>query len=817
MELKHVARRLLRSPGFTAITLITLAIGIGANTALFSVVRGVLLKPLPYPSSDRLIGVWHSAPGINMLDVSSSPATYFTYREENRTMEELGLWRVETLAITGLTEPENALALIVTDGTLPALGIRPFRGRSFTRADDSPGSPETVLLGYGYWQRRFGGDESVIGRRIIADGRAREIIGILPRDFRFMSMNPSLVAPFRFNRSEVFIGDFSYRCVARLKPGVTIEQASADVRRMLTIMPRKFRPITGLTVKMMEEARLGPNLRPLKQDVVGDAGRFLWVLMATVGIVLLIACANVANLLLVRAEGRQQELAIRAALGAGRPRIARELLIESIALGVAGGAMGAGMAWVALRALVLLSPGRLPRLDEVSIDPTVLLFTLAVSLIAGVLFGLLPVYKYAGPRPGMALREGGRNSSGGRERHRARGVLVVAQVAMALVLLVSSGLLIRTLQALRSVQPGFTAPDQILTLRFSIPHAQVPDPERAARMQYDILQKIAAIPGVTAAGGTNSITMDGVTSNDPILVEGRVYSEGKIPPLRRYKFITPGLFRAMGTPVVAGRDLTWEDVLQKRPVMLLSENLAREYWRDPAAAIGKRVRESAKGRWREVIGVVGNERDDGVDRNAPTVAYWPVLVENMWQFPMRVQRPLALAVRSTRAGTAGLVNEVRQAVWSVNPDLPLADIRTVRQIYDKSMARTSFTFAMLAIAAGMALLLGGVGIFGVISYSVSQRTREIGIRIALGAQQSTVTRMFLRHGLVLTGIGVVCGLVAAISLTRLMSSLLFGVSPLDPLTYVAVSAVLAAAALLATYVPARKATTIEPVEALRAE
>lgn len=816
-QLRHVARRLSRSPMFTAITLVTLAIGVGANTAIFSVVSSVLLKPLPYPDPDRLVAVWQTAPGIGIPDVNASPATYFTYREESRAFQDIGLWRSESVTVTGLAEPEHLESLVVTDGTLPILGIQPIRGRWFARKDDSPGSPETALLTYGYWQRRFGGDPSAIGRRIIVDGRAREVIGVLPQNFRFMNLHPAVILPFQFNRNEVFIGNFSYQAVARLKPGATVAQANADVARMLPMMALKFRPPTGFSMKVFEEARFGPNVRPLKQDVVGDVGKVLWVLMATVGMVLLIACANVANLLLVRAEGRQQELAIRAALGAGRSRIARELLLESVSLGALGGALGLGLAYAALRLLVILSPANLPRLDEISIDAPVLLFTLLISLVAGVLFGLLPVYKYAGPRVGIALREGGRTSSDGRERHRARSVLVVAQVALALVLLISSGLMIRTLQALLHVQPGFTSPDQVLTLRVSIPDAQVPDPERVLRMDNDILEKIAGIPGVISVGASNSITMDGMHDNDPIFAEGHAYAEGELPPLRRFKFISPGFFRAMGNPLLAGRDFTWSDLDQKRLAVLVSENLAREYWRDPAAAIGKRIRENPKGQWREIIGVVGNERDNGVNQKAPTIVYWPFLVKDFWQFPFRVERTLAFALRSSRAGSAGLVKDTQRAVWSVNPDLPLADVRTLREIYDKSMARTSFTLVLLAIAAAMALLLGVVGIYGVISYSVSQRTREIGIRIALGAPQASVRRMFVRHGLLLTSIGVACGLAAAISLTRLMSGLLFQVSPLDPLTYGAVSAVLAAAALLATYLPARRATLIQPVDALRAE
>lgn len=802
---------------FTAITVITLAVGIGANTAIFSVVSGVLLKPLPYPEPDRLIAVWETAPGVGMREVQGSPATYFTYREENRTFEDTSLWRSDSVAITGLAEPEHVEALDVTDGLLPILGIQPVRGRWFRRQDDSPGSPKTAMLTYGYWQRRFGGDDSVIGRRILVDGQARDIIGVMPRNFRFMDHHPAVILPFQLDRNEVFIGNFSYQAIARLKKKVTLAQANADVARMLPLMSEKFRPPPGFSRKIIEQARFGPNLRPLKQDVVGDIGKVLWVLMATVGIVLLIACANVANLLLVRAEGRQQELAIRAALGAGWPQIARELLFESVTLGAIGGALGLGLAYAALRLLIVLSPANLPRLDEISIDGGVLLFTLAISILAGVLFGLIPVFKYAGPRASLALRDGGRTASEGRERHRARSVLVVSQVALALVLLVSSGLMIRTLQALQHVQPGFTSPDEILTLHVSIPDAEVPDPERVTRMHNDIMEKIAAIPGVASVGGTNSITMDGWTDNDPIFIEGRTYAEGQLPPMRRHKFISPGYFRTMGNPLLAGRDFAWTDIYQKRRVVVVSENLAREYWRDPAAAIGKRVRENPKGQWREIIGVAGNERDDGVDHKAPPIVYWPFLVKDFWQFPFRVERTLAFAVRSNRAGSGGFTKEIQQAVWSVNPNLPLANVRTVREIYDKSMARTSFTLVMLSMAAGMALLLGVVGLYGVISYSVSQRTREIGIRIALGAPQATVTRMFVRHGLLLTGSGVACGLAAAISLTRLLSSLLFEVSPLDPITYSAVSAVLIAAALLATYVPARRATMIEPIEALRAE
>jgi predicted permease len=539
--------------------------------------------------------------------------------------------------------------------------------------------------------------------------------------------------------------------------------------------------------------------------------------MGVVGIVLFIACANVANLLLVRAEGRQQELAIRAALGAGRSRIARELLLESVSLGVVGGALGLGLAYAGVHLLVAVGPANLPRLDELSIDIPVLLFTVVISLIAGVVFGLAPVFKYAGPQLGTSLREGGRTLSEGRERHRARSTLVVVQVALALVLLISSGLMIRTFQALKHVQPGFTAPEEILTFHVYIPEAQVPEPDRAARMYGEMLQRIAAVPGVQSVGLSNSITMEGENDNDPIFAEDRPDSGARIPPLRRFKFISPGLFKTMGNPVVAGRDMTWTDIYRKRQVVLVSENFAREYWGSPAAAIGKRIHENPKAPWREIIGVTGGERDDGVDQKPPTIVYWPMIIKDFWGQPVTVQRSESFAIRSSRTGSSSFLAEVRRAVWAVNSNVPIAEVRTVKEIYDKSMARTSFTLLMLAIAAGMALLLGIVGIYGVISYSVSQRTREIGIRMALGAQQAAVRRMFVRHGLLLTSLGVVCGLAAAVAVTRLMSALLFQISPVDPVTYVAVPVVLVAATLLASYVPARRATVIDPVDALRME
>ncbi|MGH9453242.1 MAG: ABC transporter permease [Terriglobia bacterium] len=817
-QFRQVLRRLGRAPMFTAITLITLAVGVGANTAIFSVLEGVLLKPLPYPHPEELVGVWLTAPGVNLKDVEASPSTYFVFRDQSRTFQDIGLYSGDSVTVTGRAEPEHVQALDVTDGTLPILGVPPMLGRGFTRTDDLPGSPETVMLAYGYWRHKFGGDRSVIGRNITVDGKPREIIGVLPKSFRFMDWDvPALILPFKFDRSKTFLGNFSYEAVARLKPGATLAQASADVARMLPIVNRSFQAPPGFSLKLFEDAHIGPNLRPLKQDVVGDVGNVLWVLMGTIGLVLLIACANVANLLLVRAEGRQQELAIRAALGASRSRIAGEMLFESLILAVAGGALGLGVAYGALRVLVAMAPAGLPRISDIGIDGPVLLFTLAVSSFAGLLFGCVPVFKYAGARLGMGLREGGRSLSQSRERHRARSALVIVQVALALVLLISSGLMIRTFRALTKVQHGFTAPAEVQTFRISIPDAEVKTPEPVVRMQDEIRQKIAAIPGVTLVGISTKIPMDYTGSFDPVFARDRTYAEGQLPPIRRFKFISPGFLKTLGTPLVAGRDFTWEDIYKKLPVVIVSENLAREYWQDPRHALGKQIRVGTTDDWREIVGVAGDVHDDGMNKVAPTSVYWPILMSRFEGDKISVRRDVAFAIRSPRAGSASLMDEVRRAVWSVDPNLPLADVHTLEYFYTKSMARTSFTLVMLAVAGGMALLLGIVGLYGVIAYSVSQRTREIGIRMALGAQRQELTGMFVRHALWLTGVGVACGLAAAVALMHLMSSLLFGVRPVDPVTYGAVSVGLVVTAALASYLPARRAAAVNPVEALRAE
>jgi predicted permease len=816
-QLKHVLRRLLRSPIFTAVTLATVAIGIGANSAIFSVINGVLLKPLPYADAERLVGVWQSAPVIGINDLTLSFSDYFTFLDENRSFQELGLWDNDSVSITGLGAPEQVQNIEVTAGILPALGVQPQLGRWFTAKDDSPGSPATVILTYGYWMRKFGGDPLAVGRRIVVDGEAKEIVGVMPQSFRFLDDKPDLIVPFQYDRNKATLGNFSYKGIARLKPGVSLAQANQDIARMIPIVNTKFPPPPGFSVKLFEEIKLQPNVRPLKRDVIGDLGKVLWVLMGSIGVVLLIACANVANLLLVRAEGRQQELAIRSSLGANWTEIARELLMESVFLGLAGGVLGLGLAYAGLKILVSIAPASLPRLQDIYIDPRVLLFTLTLSLLAGLLFGLIPVMKYGAPSMAAVLRAGGRTLSQSKERHRVRNTLVVLQVALALVLLISSGLMIRTFVALQRVQPGFTNASQLQTVRLYIPDAQVKEPERVLRMLQEMQQKISVIPGVASASFSNWAPTDGNTSSDVLYAADRTYREGELPPLRRFHYVAPGFFQAIGTRLVTGRDYTWQDMQDKRNVVIVSENLARDLWRDPSAALGKRIREGMKDDWREIIGVVENLHDDGADHKPPSTVYWPVRMKNIYGQPNYVLRGPVFAIRSTRAGSESFVKEIQQAIWSVNANLPITKTRTLEEVYRGSMARSSFTLVMLAIAGSMALLLGVVGIYGVISYSVSQRTREIGIRIALGAQPRTLRAMVVRNGVLLASIGVAFGLAGAAALTRIMASFLFDVSALDPLTYCAVSAGLLAAAAAASYIPAHKASSVNPVDALRAE
>ena len=824
MDVRYSLRALRHNPMFTAVALLTIAIGIGANTAVFSVVNSVLLKPLNYPNAEQLVSLHQIAPGApGLADFESglhlSPSMYITYAEHNRIFQSLGVWDTGTASVTGLAEPEQVRTVEVSDGVLQALDVQPAVGRWLSEADQVPRGPQRVMLSYGYWQRRFGRDRSVVGRNISMDARPREIVGVMPQGFRLVDTEFDVMVPLAFDRGKLILAGFGYDGIARMKPGGTIAEANADLTRMLSVWMDSWTNGPGTNPHFYETWKITPMIRPLKREVIGNISDVLWVVMGTIGLVMLIACANVTNLLLVRIEARRQELLVRAALGASWGRMVRALLVESVILGLMGGVLGVAFAFGGVRLLLAIGPANLPRLSEISLDARTLVFTVLLALLSGLLLGLIPALKYAGPQASFAMRSGGRAASASRESHRARSILVVGQVGMALVLLVSAGLMIRTFQALRTVDPGFTDARHLQVMRISIPGALVPEPERVMRIQNEILEKLAAIPGVKSAGFVSEMPMEGFDSDwDCIFAQDKTYPDNVMAPLRLYKYISPGFLQTAGTQLIAGREFTWSDVYGLRPVVTISENLAREMWGTPSAALGKQLREFPSMPWHEVIGVIEDVREKGVQEKAPEIVYWPPMMNYLFgRNTADTVRTETFVIRSERAGAEGFLNEARQAVWSVNSNLPLASVRTMQEVYDKSVARTSFTLVMLAIAGAMALALGLIGIYGVISYTVAQRQREIGIRLALGAQQGDVLQMVLKHGATMALVGVAIGIGASFALTHLMASLLFGVSAHDPVTFTAVATLLIFVALLACYIPARRATRVDPMVALRYE
>lgn len=820
-DLRRGARALRRAPAYSLAAVLTLGLGIGATTAVFTVVRGVLIKPLPYPDPDGLVSLKHTARDLVAgPPIGMSAALLATYTRENRTLQHLGAWSRGTASLSGGVLPEEVATVNVSYGTLRALGVPPAMGRWFSSEDHEPGTAETVILTHDYWTRRFGGDPSLVGRDLSIDGRPRTVVAVMPAAFRFLDEAPDVILPLRFDPATLTLGAFSYEGLARLAPRVTVEEAAADMTRMVPIWIDSWPSFPGIDRQAFVDTPIVPIPRPLKDDLVGGVGRTLWVLLGTIGIVLVIACVNVANLALVRVEGRHHEIATRTALGASRFRIAREMMLESLVLGAAGGVLGVAVAWAGLRLLAAFGPAALPRLHEVQLDATALVFTASVSIASALLFGGIPALRYAGPGTALALRTGGRTVSDGRERQRTRNGLVVVQVALALILLVGSGLMVRTFAALRAIPPGFTDPEHVQLVRVTIPQTQIADPEQVFRLQRDMHDRLGRIPGVAAVSFTGNAPMTpGERNRSSIEVEDRngAIVEGDGGDLRWYRYVAPGYFATTGAPLVAGRDFTWTDLEEYRPVAVISENLARELWSEPETALGRRIREGSSSPWREVVGVVGDVHDNGVQRDAPRIAYWPSIMETFQGQEVNVRRSVTFAIRSDRAGTEALLAEVRDAIGTVAADVALTRVRTLGDVYDQSLAGTSFALVMLAIAAAMALCLGIVGIYGVTAYAVSQRRREIGIRVALGASRAAVKGLFVRRGVALGVVGVMCGAVAAALLTRIIGSLLFGISPLDPMTFGLVSLGLIGIAALASYVPARSATRVDPALTLRGE
>jgi predicted permease len=823
-DCRFALRQFRKNPGFTAVAVLTLALGIGANSAVFNVVNRVLLNPLPYPESDRLIALWLDAPGAGGLASFSSglqlsQSMYITFSDHNQTFQSMGIWTSGRANVTGVAQPEEVRTEVISDGILQTLEVPPLLGRWFSQADQDPRGSKSIMLSYGYWKRRFGGDPGVIGRILQVDAQSREVVGVMPRGFRMVDQDFDLLIPMGVDRVNQKLAGFGNDGIARLKSGVSLAQANADIAHLISVWMDSWSNGRGTNPHYYDLWRITPNFRSLKQQVIGNISSVLWVVMSTVGVVLLIACTNIANLLLVRAESRQQELSIRAALGASRGRIARQMLLESVVISLTGGALAVGVAYSGLRLLVAVGPADLPRLSEISLDARSLGFTLILSIFSGLFFGSIPVWKYARARGSRMIGDVNRTATGSRTRQRSRNILVIGQVAMALVLLVSATLMIRTFAALRQVEPGFSNPANVQTMHISIPDTLIPNPLMVARAQNNIADQIAAIPGVSAVGFASAVPMEGFDPNwDEMGVEGKIYESGE-PPLRMFNYVSPNYFHAMGTRIIAGRDFTWADLYGLHPYVIVSEAFARDNWGSPTAAIGKRVRKYSTSPWQQILGVVEDVHVHGVDEVAPPTVYWPAMFYDRFDTPPSMDglRDVTYAIRSSRAGTTSFLSQLQHAVWSINSDLPLANIRTMQDIYSRSLARTSFTLVMLAIAGSLGLALSIIGIYGVISYAVSQRTREIGIRLALGAQKHELRWMFVRSALALAGLGIAVGLIAASAVVQLMKALLFGVSPLDPWTFITVPLVLTAAAALASHLPASRASRLDPMVALRCE
>jgi len=802
------AVRLLRThPGFVFTVVLSLALGIGANTTIFSVVHGVLIQPLPYPRSDQLVGIYNrlTIGGQVYEDAALSPGMYAACRDDCQAFEHVGVWSSGAATVTGAGEAEQVATVTATHGVFPAFGVPASLGRWFSPDDDSPGGARTAILSYGYWQRRFGGDAEILRRTVVIDFVPHQIVGVMPRDFRFLDLSPDVFLAQRLSTNRP--DEFSYNGIGRLKPGLTVAQANADIGRVW----RTWGQTAGVG-KLLDEMAVTPNARPLKNDVIGNVGMALRVLMGALGLLMLLVCANVANLVLLRAQARRQEFAIRAALGAGWGRIAWEQLAESLSLGLMGGTLGLGLAYYGVRLLVATRPDGLPRLDEITLGPAAIAFALLCALGTSLLFGAVAIVARRVPR----RIDNARGASQAREQLRGQRVLVVGQVAMALVLLVASGLMVRTLLAIQRVEPGFTRPDQIQMVRISLPQVLAREPERVIRVQKDMLDRLAAIPGVEAVGFASALPLENNRNGVVVAVED-VTDPDRMPPNRSYRHASPGLFAAQGSRLLAGRDFTWDDVFDQRRVAIVSENMARDSWGEPRRALGKRIRIGRDSPWTEVVGVVENIHAYGLHEPAPATVYARAGVETAASGSSTARRAVTVAIRSSRAGNQTFLNEVAAAVHAVNASVPLANVRTLEDAYRRSMARTSFTVTLIGIAAAMALALAVVGVYGVLAYAVARRRHEVGIRLALGAQPRTVRALFVRQGLLLTSLGGVLGLAASAALSRWISPLLYEVSALDPLTYAIAVAALTGGALLASLVPASRAASVDPMETLRSE
>ncbi|HZI78566.1 MAG TPA: ADOP family duplicated permease [Vicinamibacterales bacterium] len=806
---RQTVRRLRRSPALTLTALLTLAIGIGASAAMFSVINAVLLQPLPYPESDRLVALTHRMGASGRSSLPASTAIYFTYRDNNRAFESVALWTAGTASVTGSKRPEEVQVLRGTHEFLPTLRVVPALGRGFTAAEDQPQGPRAVLLSHGYWQRRFGG-AGAVGESLVIDGQPHTVVGVLPESFRF-ARAADLVLPLQPMRAISFVGPFGENGLARLRDGVSLEAANADVNRMIPILIATFPPVPGMARDAFRNLRMSGDLQLLKTTVIGTLDDVLWVLMGTVALLFLVACVNVANLQLVRTDARQQEIAIAAALGASRLRVVGDLFFENLLLGLAGGGIGLALAAIGLPVLLDLAVNQLPLPAAVSIDPGVLAFTGAISLAGGLLFGAIPALRYLWHVP-AAVSANSRTQSSGRTTRLIQNHLLAAQVALALVLLVAAGLMARTFQSLRGVDPGFSDPEHVQTITLTLPTALAPDfPAVRARLQ-GVQERLAAAPGVASVGFASRVPLGAPGPRTGFFVEGGPATNWRPTP-QEFRFVGPGFFQTMGIPVVAGRPFDWADQDGARRVAMVSESMARAEWGNAQAAIGKRVRMSPAEPWADVVGVIGDVRHKSLIE-PPEQTVYLTLGERLAVF---LSRTVTFVVRSDRVSTPGFLESLQRAVWSLEPEVPLARVERMADIRDRAMERTELTLILIGITGTMAALLGLVGIYGVTSYVVSQRFREMGIRMALGARGGVLWRMLLGRVALLAAVGVAVGVVTALALSRQLTPLLFGVTAVDPATYSLMSAVLLATALMAGAVAARRVTGDAPLRSLRTD
>ncbi|MCI0489238.1 MAG: ABC transporter permease [Blastocatellia bacterium] len=800
-DLRYAFKMLKKNPGFTLVAVLTLALGIGINTAMFSIVNGVLLRPLPYSNPDHLVEI--SAWWKDFGQGSISQPEYFDLLDRSQSFESLGLYRHWSVNLTeGTGEPERLLGIRITPSVMEALKVPPLLGRGFSPQDGEPGSERVVLLSHGLWQRRFGGDPNIAGRTLLLGGENFRVSGVMPRGFGFPDEAAQLWAAYKLDRANLSQrGNHSNLIIARLKPGVSRDQARAE----LDIISRDLRKEFPGNYPEGSEFRF--HTESYSDTITGEVRPAMLILMGAVGFVLLIACANVANLLLARVTGREKEIAIRAALGAGTLRIVRQLLTESLALSALGGAAALALAWLAFRLLLALQPGDLPRIDEIQLDATVLSFNALLALATGVTFGLLPALKVARVDLQTNLKAGGR-TSGGLSRHRTRSLLVVTEVALATVLLISAGLLLRSFQKILAVDPGFKS-ENILTTQISLDEARYPEREQRVQFYRGLIEELNAQPEIASTGGVSLLPMSGSTSDQSLEAEGFSESRSGQTDFIQYRLATPDYFKTLGIPVLQGRAFTDEDRRGNQNVAIISESLAQKFWGD-SDPIGRRIRSGGPAdSWFTVVGIVGEIHHSGMAADKPPIWYRPYYQANPWL-------TMSIVVR-THADPISALDRMRAAVRRLDPQQPIYSTSSMKEMISKSLAQERFNALLLSTFAMLALGLAAIGIYGVISYSVSERTQEIGIRMALGASRQNILKMVIGQGLLLTIIGLGIGLAAALTLTRYIESLLFGVSATDPLTLAAISILLAATSLLACYVPARRATRVDPMIALRYE